>query len=265
MLGRLQQAVDLGGEGFRIAAAAVLQIGLQSASGGHALDRGRVEGGDETIGLPHGAEPLQCLGQGEGVLALTLALAPGLQGEEAHPPVADDGTRQNVKAGEGHHVLHMRVGHGDLVVLIGHRLGASQGGGIRQHDGGEQVTLIFVGHQLPRHLHQQAVDGDQDHRDDGERHPDPAVEEGHPAYVAGGEAVEHPVEPDEEAGGFMMALFEQDGAQGWRQGQGYQTRDGDRDGDGDGELLVHHPRHAAHESDRQEDGAEHQHYGHHRA
>ncbi len=63
----------------------------------------------------------------------------------------------------------------------------------------------------------------------------------------------------------MVALFEQDGAQGRRQGECHQAGDGHRHGDGDGELLVHHPGHAAHEGDRQEHGAEHQHDGDHGA
>ncbi len=241
-----------------------MQIGLKATCGGHPLNGRRVEGGDKAIRQPHQAQALEGLGQREGVLSGPLTLTPVLQGNEGHAAVADDGIGENVKAREGDHILHMGVGHGDLVELIRHCLGPAHRGGIRQHDGGDEVALIFVWYQFARHFQEEAVDGEDQHGDDGKGDPHPTVQEGHTPHIAAGQLVKFFVEPNEEAGRFVVSLFEQHGTEGRGESQCHQTGDGDRDRDRDGELLVHHPGHAAHKGDRQEHGAEHQHDGDHR-
>ncbi len=241
-----------------------MQVAFQSAGGGHPLDGGRVEGGNKAVSQPHQAHPLQSFGQIEGVLACPLALAPVLQGNEGETAVADDGVGEDVEAREGDHILHIGIGHGELVELIRHCLCPAHGGGIRQHDGGDEVALIFVRYQLARHFQEETVDGEQQYGDDGKSDPHPTVQEGHTPYIAAGQLVKFIVEPDEETGRFVMSLFQQHGAQGRRESQSHQTGDGHRDRDRDGELLVHHPCHATHKGDRQEHGAKHQHDGDHR-
>lgn len=147
-------------------------------------------------------------------MSCVFSLAPVLEGDEAQAAVADHSTGENVETGEGDDILHVRVGHGDLVELVSQRLGASECRCVRQHDGRDEVALILIRYQFPRYFHKQQITGEQHGHYDAEGQCHPAIQESHPTYISSGELVKAVIEPDEEASGFLMAILEQDSTQG---------------------------------------------------
>ena len=260
LLQALDELLHDAGKLLGIGIAAGLDVGFETAGVAQAADGGRVEHQAEAV-RQHHAHAHELLGQ---VVGAGLPFVPVLQRDEDGAGIGLHAAADDVVTGDDEDPVHCLVLLDHGLELVAGGAGALQAGAVGQHQGADQVALVFRRHETAGHgaEHEEAAAED----DDASHGTDDAVVQGlvHRVGIGLGEALEEAVEGTEDDRLFMLGL-QQQGAQGRRQGQGDDAGEGDGDGHGDGELLVQHAGDAAEEGDGDEHRAQHQDDGHHGA
>ncbi len=231
------------------ASGAIFDLHFETDVQSDAADGGRREHeGEAFLHLAEGSHEVSGEGVG-GLSGFSGAFVEAVEREEHDAGVGLVGAGEEVEAGDGEGVVDAGGFGGDLRELGEDVIGAVDGGGVGEGDGGDEITLILLGDEAEGDGFKEVIGGgdeagvDEEH-DEGEA--DDVFQDADVGDVDTAEGmveeVEEPSEEEVEDGVepvfFGGVGFEDECGEGGAEGEGVEGGEEGGEGDGEGELAI---------------------------